>query len=120
MDRYHWLLALHVTGAFLLLGGAVVAGVFNIAALRRERPSEIALLLGLTRWAVVAISAGLLVTIAFGLWLVHNAGYGYVDAWGGSALKLDDIRFPETKQYARDVLKRRDDYASHYKSELGL
>jgi uncharacterized membrane protein len=81
VDRYHWLVFLHVTGAFLLLGGAVIAGVFNVAAMRRERPSEIALLLGLTRWAVVAVSAGLLVTIAFGLWLVHNAGYGYADAW---------------------------------------
>lgn len=88
MDRYHWLLALHVTGAFLLLGGAVVAGVFNIAALRRERPSEVAMLLGLTRWAVVAISAGLLVTIAFGLWLVHNAGYAYGDGWVVASLVL--------------------------------
>ncbi len=81
MNRYEWLLFLHVSGAFLLLSGAVVAGVFNVAALRRERPSEIALLLGLTRWAVVAISAGLLVTLGFGLWLVHNVGYGWGDGW---------------------------------------
>jgi uncharacterized membrane protein len=81
VDRYQWLLFLHVSGAFLLLGGAVIAGVFNVTALRRERPSEIALLLGLTRWAVVAISAGLLLTISVGLWLVHNAGYGYGDTW---------------------------------------
>ena len=88
MDRYHWLVVFHIAGAFLLLGGAVVAGVFNIAAIRRERPSEVALLLGLTRWAVVAISAGLLLTIAFGLWLVHDAGYGYGDAWIVSSLVL--------------------------------
>src|SRR5207247_64978 len=30
---------------------------------------------------VVAISAGLLLTISVGLWLVHNAGYGYGDTW---------------------------------------
>jgi uncharacterized membrane protein len=88
VDRYDWLLFFHITGAFLLLGGAVVAGVFNIAAMRRERPSEIALLLGLTRWAIVAISAGLVVTIAFGLWLVHNAGYGYGDGWIVTSLVL--------------------------------
>jgi len=88
VDRYHWLLVFHVAGAFLLLGGAVVAGVFNVAAMRRERPSEVALLLGLTRWAVVAISAGLLVTIAFGLWLVHHAGYGYGDGWIVASLVL--------------------------------
>lgn len=88
MNRYEWLLFLHVTGAFLLLGGAVVAGVFNVAALRRERPSEIALLLGLTRWAVIAISAGLLITLGFGLWLVHNVGYGWGDAWVIASLVL--------------------------------
>jgi uncharacterized membrane protein len=81
VDRYHWLVFFHVSGAFLLLGGAFLAGIFNVAALQRERPSEIALLLGLTRGAVVAISAGLLVTLGFGLWLVHEVGYGWGDAW---------------------------------------
>jgi uncharacterized membrane protein len=88
VNRYEWLLFLHVTGAFLLLSGAVVAGVFNVAALRRERPSEIALLLGLTRWAVIAISAGLLVTLGFGLWLVHNVGYGWGEGWIVGSLVL--------------------------------
>jgi uncharacterized membrane protein len=88
VDRYHWLLFFHVSGAFLLLGGAAFAGVFNLAALRRERPSEIALLLALTRWAVVAISAGLLVTIGFGLWLVHNVGYDWGQAWIIASLVL--------------------------------
>jgi uncharacterized membrane protein len=88
VDRYDWLLFLHVTGAFLLLGGAVVAGVFNVAALRRERPSEISLLLGLTRWAVVSISVGLLLTLGFGLWLVHQVGYGWGEAWVVTSLIL--------------------------------
>ena len=38
MTTYDWLLFLHVTGAFLLVGGAVVAIVLDIAAQRRERP----------------------------------------------------------------------------------
>jgi uncharacterized membrane protein len=88
VDRYHWLLFFHVTGAFLLLGGAFFAGIFNVAALRRERPSEIALLLGLTRLAVAAIGVGLLVTIAFGLWLVHEVDYGWGDAWIVASLVL--------------------------------
>jgi soluble lytic murein transglycosylase len=50
----------------------------------------------------------------------YNAGHEHVDAWGGSALKMDDIRFPETKQYAQDVFDKRDDYAKHYRAELGL
>jgi uncharacterized membrane protein len=88
VDRYQWLVFLHVLGAFLVLSGAVVAGVFNLAALREERPSDVALLLRLTRWGVLATSIGLLVTLGFGLWLVHNAGYGWGEAWIVTALVL--------------------------------
>ncbi|HYX89457.1 MAG TPA: DUF2269 family protein [Gaiellaceae bacterium] len=89
MSRYQWLLFFHVGGAFLLIGGAVVAAVLNVAALRRgRRPSEIALLFGLVRIGVVAIVAGALLTLVFGLWLVHEAGYGYGDGWIVAALVL--------------------------------
>jgi len=90
MSKYETLLFLHVTGAFLLLGGSVTAAVLNVSALRRERPSEIALLLGLVRFAVYAIYAGVLLTIVFGLWLVRASpwGYGYGDAWVVAALVL--------------------------------
>jgi soluble lytic murein transglycosylase len=50
----------------------------------------------------------------------YNAGHGHVDGWGGSSLAMDDIRFPETKQYTQDVFDKRDDYVKHYRSELGL
>ncbi len=90
MSKYQWLTFLHVSGAFLLIGGAVAAGVFNVVAQRRERPSEIALFLRLTRIPVVCVNVGMLVTIAFGLWLVHAAGQGYSfgDAWIVAALVL--------------------------------
>jgi uncharacterized membrane protein len=88
VDTYDWLLFLHVTGAFLVLGGAVMAGIFNIAALQRERPSEIAVLFRLTRVAVVTIGAGMVLTLVFGLWLVHNAGYGWGETWIVLALVL--------------------------------
>jgi uncharacterized membrane protein len=81
MSKYDWALFLHVTGAFLFLGGAVIAGVFSIAALRRDRPSEIATLLRLTRWGVAAVSIGVLVSLGFGLWLVDIVGYDWGDAW---------------------------------------
>jgi uncharacterized membrane protein len=77
-----------VTGAFCLIGGAVAATVFNMAAQGRERPSEVALLLGLTRAAVVAVVAGSVLTLAFGLWLVHEARYGYGDGWIVAAIVL--------------------------------
>jgi hypothetical protein len=58
MGKYEWLLFLHVTGAFLFPGGTVVAGVLNVAALRRERPSEIAVLLRLIGRTVIGFGIG--------------------------------------------------------------
>jgi len=88
VDKYEWLLFLHVTGAFLFLGAAVVAVVFNVAALQREKPSEIALLLRLTARTTPAFGIGGLLLIVFGLWLVDDAGYGFGDAWIVAALVL--------------------------------
>jgi uncharacterized membrane protein len=90
LSRYDWLLFFHVTGAFLLVGGAVIAGALNIAALRSgRRPSEILLLFGLIRRiAVPAIGVGTLLLFVFGLWLVHEAGYGYSDGWIVTAIVL--------------------------------
>jgi uncharacterized membrane protein len=81
MSKYEWALFLHVTGAFLLLGGAAVAAVFAVAAIRRERPSEVAALLRLTRWGVMSVSIGVLMTLAFGIWLVDIVGYGWGQTW---------------------------------------
>ena len=88
MSTYQWLLELHVTGAFLLLGGGTVAATLNLAALRRERPSEVVLLFRLIRVAVVAIGIGTLLAFVFGLWLVHEAGYRYSDGWVIAAILL--------------------------------
>ena len=88
MSTYQWLLFFHVTGAFLLLGGGVIAATLNLAALRRERPSEILLLFSLIRVAVAPIMVGALLALVFGLWLVHEAGFGYGDTWVVLALVL--------------------------------
>jgi len=88
MSTYQWLLVFHVTGAFLLLGGGAIAAALNLSALGRERPSEIVLLFGLIRIAVVAISVGTALAFVFGLWLVHEAGYGYFDGWIVAAFVL--------------------------------
>ncbi len=88
MDRYHWLVFFHVTGAFMVLGGAVMAGIFNVSALRRERPSEIVVLFRLTRLAVRSITIGMVVALGFGLWLVSDADYGWGETWVVLALIL--------------------------------
>ncbi len=83
------MLFLHVTGAFLFLGGVVVAWVLGIAAALRKRPSEIALLLGLTGTAAAAIGLGLLLSIVFGLWLVFDLDqYDLWDGWVIAALVM--------------------------------
>jgi uncharacterized membrane protein len=119
VSRYDWLLFFHVTGAFLLIGGAVVAAVLNLAALRGERrPSEVALLFGLVRIAVVAIVSGALLTLVFGLWLVDEAGYGYGDGWivaaivlwvlGNATGNLGGRRDEETAKFARRLASEGD------------
>ncbi len=50
----------------------------------------------------------------------YNAGETNAAAWGGSSLSLDDIPFPETRDYVENVLEKRDEYARHYRHELGL
>jgi uncharacterized membrane protein len=82
VSRYDWLLFLHMTGAFLVIGGAVMAGVFNFSALRSERPSDVVLFFRFARVAVAAIGVGMV------LWLVHNVGYGWGETWIVLALVL--------------------------------
>ena len=89
MGLYEWLLFFHVSGAFFLIGGIVVAGILNLAAIGTDRrPSEVATLYRLIRFAVPLIGLGLLLTLVIGLWLVHEADYGYGDAWVIEALVL--------------------------------
>jgi uncharacterized membrane protein len=66
----------------------VVAAALNLAALRRDRPSEVLLLFGLIRIAVASIMAGTVLAFVFGLWLVNEAGYGYGDGWIVAAIVL--------------------------------
>ena len=89
MNLYDWLLFFHVTGAFFLIGGIVIAGILNLVAIAKDRPpSQVASLYGLIRFAVPLIGAGLLLTLAIGLWLVNEADYGYGEAWIVSAIVL--------------------------------
>jgi uncharacterized membrane protein len=83
-----WLLFLHLLSAFVFVSGAVTAGVLQITALRRERPSEIALLLRTTRKAVVLLVAGALGTLVFGVALVGHEDIGYDTGWISASLGL--------------------------------
>lgn len=50
----------------------------------------------------------------------YNAGHARVDDWGGKSLATQDIRFPETAEYAQDVIDKRAEYRREYRAELGL
>jgi uncharacterized membrane protein len=76
-----WLLGIHLLGVFLLVGGSVLASTFNLFAQRSRRPSDIAVFFKLRMVGVVAIATGAIVTLVFGLWLVHDRGYGFGQTW---------------------------------------
>jgi uncharacterized membrane protein len=88
LSKHDWLLLIHVAGAFCVLAGALFAVVLSREAMRRDRPSEIALLLGLIRVSVVLIVLGMLVTLVFGLWLLSVTGFVLSDGWVDAALAL--------------------------------
>ena len=75
------LLFLHLTGAFLFVSGAVAAAALRILALRRDRPSEIALLLRAVRPLVPLIVAGVVLVLVFGFLLVDRLGYDLGSMW---------------------------------------
>lgn len=76
-----WLLFLHLAGAFLYVSGAVAAAALRLAALRRERPAEIALLLRAVRPLVPVLGIGLSMVVVFGIWLADRLGIGLGAGW---------------------------------------
>ena len=78
----------HILGVLLFVAGIVVAGAAFEAARRRQRPSEVALLLGLTRVGVVLVAIGTLLAGVFGLWLVHLGDWGYGTGWVDASIVL--------------------------------
>ena len=81
-------LFLHLVGVVTLFAGMAVAAVGLAAARRRERASEIALLLGLTRIGVVLVAAGLVLAVACGFWLLDLTEFDLGDGWVAAALGL--------------------------------
>jgi uncharacterized membrane protein len=82
-------LFLHLTGALAFFAGIVLAGAAFESARRRERPAEVALLLGLARWGAILVASGGLLLLVCGLWLVgleDDVGFG--TGWIGAALAL--------------------------------
>jgi uncharacterized membrane protein len=90
MSTYDWLLVFHLLAAFCFVSGSVVAGILHWLAMRRDRPSEIAVLLGLVRPMVVVIGVGSLAALGFGIWLTQDDpdGISLADGWVIAAIVL--------------------------------
>ena len=88
MTKYDWLLLVHILGAFLFLSGSIVAGILALAAMQREKPSEVALLLRLVRPVVGLVGVGSLTALGFGIWLADYVGYGFGKGWVVAAIAL--------------------------------
>jgi len=83
-----WPLFLHLLGAFLFVGGSITAAVLRLAAIRRERPSEQALLLRLVRPLVPVVAGGFLLTVGAGFWLVHRLDLDLGATWLSATFAL--------------------------------
>ena len=85
---YNIALVLHLLGVLAFVAGIVLAGVAFEAARRRGPPSEVALLLSLTRVGVLLVAIGTLLIAAFGLWLVHLGRWGYGSGWVDASIGM--------------------------------
>lgn len=75
------LLFLHLAGAFLFVGGSITAAVLRVAAMQRQRPSEIALLMRALRPSVPVVGVGLVLVVGAGFWLADRLGFDLGAGW---------------------------------------
>ncbi|MEP7335690.1 MAG: DUF2269 family protein [Actinomycetota bacterium] len=87
MTSYEIGLAVHIFGALIFFGGALLVGVVFETARRRGRPSEVALLLGLTRIGALIVVAGAVLVFGAGLWLAGEVDQ-FREAWLVTSLGL--------------------------------
>ena len=89
MSRYDWLLFLHVASVFAVGAGLVLLTGSLIAARARERPSEIAAALALTRPNVILFDVAGTAILVFGVLLVLDLdAYEITDGWILATLAL--------------------------------
>jgi uncharacterized membrane protein len=84
----HVLLFFHLLGAVSFFAGGAVAGTLQLAAMRRERPSEVYALLRLAPVGAALVGLGALLTLGFGIALAEHEGFGLSPAWIQAALGL--------------------------------
>ena len=81
-------LLFHLLGVVSFFAGAAVVGTLQVAATRRERPSEVYALLRLAPVGAALVGTGALLTLGFGIGLAEHEGLGLSPAWIRAALGL--------------------------------
>ena len=84
----HVLLFFHLLGAVSFFSGGAVVGTLQLAAIRRERPSEVYALLRLAPVGAALVGVGALLALGFGIGLAEHEGLGLSPAWIQAALGL--------------------------------
>jgi uncharacterized membrane protein len=84
----HVLLFFHLLGVVSFFAGTAVVGTLQLAAIRRERPSEVYALLRLAPIGAALVGTGALLTLGFGIALAQHEGLGFSPAWIQAALGL--------------------------------
>ena len=88
MELTHVLLFFHLLGVVSFFAGAAVVGTLQLAAIRRERPSEVYALLRLAPAGAALVGTGALLTLGFGIGLAEHESLGFSPAWIQAALAL--------------------------------
>ena len=88
MALTHVLLFFHLLGVVSFFAGAAVVGTLQLAAIRRERPSDVYALLRLAPIGAALVGTGALLTLGFGIGLAEHEGLGFSPAWIQAALGL--------------------------------
>lgn len=88
MTSYDLALLFHLVAVIGFFAGVAVAAAAQLGALRRQRPGEIAAVLGLARTGVLVVALATLLVLATGLWLIEETGHSLGDGWVALSLLL--------------------------------
>lgn len=88
MTGYQIGILFHLIGVILFFAGAAVAGVATVAAGKREKPSEVAAILGLARPGALMLGVGGVILLLAGFYLS-----GKIDGYGQRWLEISILLF---------------------------
>jgi hypothetical protein len=88
MTGYQIGILFHLVGVILFFAGAAVAGVATVAAGKREKPSEVAAILGLARPGALMLGVGGVILLLAGFYLS-----GKIDGYGQRWLEASILLF---------------------------